>query len=62
MEAPRQINRTKLADFLEVLSKAVFEAGMNWKVIESKWPGFREAFHQFDPATIAHTRQTTPTG
>jgi len=53
MEAPQQIKPAKLADYLEVLSKAVFEAGMNWKVIENKWPGFREAFHQFDPATIA---------
>lgn len=53
MEAPQQIKPAKLADYLEVLSKAVFEAGMNWKVIENKWPGFREAFHQFDPVTIA---------
>lgn len=53
MEAPQQIKPAKLADYLEVLSKAVFEAGMNWKVIENKWPGFREAFHRFDPATVA---------
>ncbi len=53
MEAPTQIKPTKLADYLEVLSKAVFESGMNWKVIENKWPGFLEAFHRFDPATIA---------
>jgi 3-methyladenine DNA glycosylase Tag len=53
MDAPAQIKPTKLADYLEVLSKAVFEAGMNWKVIENKWPGFREAFDQFDAATIA---------
>jgi len=53
MEAPVQIKPTKLADYFEVLSKAVFEAGMNWKVIENKWPGFREAFDQFDPAKVA---------
>lgn len=53
MEAPVQIKPTRLADYLEVLSKAVFEAGMNWQVIERKWPGFREAFDGFDPATIA---------
>lgn len=53
MEAPEQIKPTKLADYLEVLSKAVFESGMNWKVVENKWPGFREAFHGFDPAKIA---------
>ena len=53
MEAPIQINPTKLADYLEVLSKAVFESGMNWRVIEAKWPGFREAFDEFDPTKIA---------
>lgn len=53
MEAPVQIKPTKLADYLEVLSKAVFEAGMNWKVIENKWPGFQEAFDHFDPEKIA---------
>ncbi|MGB4861076.1 MAG: DNA-3-methyladenine glycosylase I [Tepidiformaceae bacterium] len=52
MDAPTQIKPEKLADYLEVLSKAVFEAGMNWKVIENKWPGFREAFDGFDPQTI----------
>jgi len=53
MEAPVQIKPTKLADYLEVLSKAVFESGMNWQVVEQKWPGFREAFDGFDPPTIA---------
>lgn len=53
MDTPTQIKPEKLADYLEVLSKAVFEAGMNWKVIENKWPGFREAFDAFDPQTIA---------
>lgn len=53
MEPPKQIQPTKLADYLEVLTKAVFESGMSWKVVEAKWPGFREAFHGFDPATVA---------
>jgi hypothetical protein len=53
MEPPKQINPTKLADYLEVLTRAVFESGMSWKIIEAKWPGFQQAFHAFDPATIA---------
>jgi 3-methyladenine DNA glycosylase Tag len=53
MEAPERFTPTKLADYLDVLSKAVFESGMNWQVIASKWPGFREAFDNFDPATVA---------
>lgn len=53
MEPPKQIMPTKLADYLEVLTKAVFESGMSWKIIENKWPGFQEAFHGFDPETVA---------
>ena len=53
MQAPKQIEPTKLADYLEVLTKAVFQSGMSWRVIEAKWDGFREAFMDFDPATIA---------
>lgn len=53
MEAPTQITPTKLADYLEVLTKPVFESGLNWAVVEGKWPGFRAAFSGFDPATVA---------
>ena len=53
MQAPKQIEPTKLADYLEVLTKAVFQSGMSWRVIEAKWDGFREAFADFDPARIA---------
>jgi 3-methyladenine DNA glycosylase Tag len=54
MEPPKQITPTKLADYLEVLTKAVFESGMSWKVIENKWPGFVTAFQGFDPITVAN--------
>ena len=53
MEAPTQIEPTGLADYLEVLTKAVFQSGMSWRVVEAKWDGFREAFAAFDPATVA---------
>ncbi len=29
-------------------SRGVFQAGFSWKVIDSKWPGFEQAFHGFD--------------
>lgn len=41
------------AFFLEHLSRSVFEAGINWRVVEAKWDGLREAFHGFDPAQVA---------
>lgn len=31
------------------MTKAIFQAGFNWKVIENKWPGFEEAFDGFEP-------------
>jgi len=52
MEAPTQITPTGLADYFEVLTKAVFQSGMSWNVIERKWDGFRAAFHDFDPEKV----------
>ena len=34
--------------WLSALSKSVFRAGFNWKVVESKWPRFEEVFEGFD--------------
>ena len=50
---PQQINATSLDDYLEVMSKAVFQSGMSWKVVESKWDGIREGFANFDIKTVA---------
>jgi len=38
---------------LSVMTKCVFNAGFNWKVIEAKWDGFEEAFEGFDPGKLA---------
>jgi len=53
MQAPKQIEPTSPADYFEVLTKAIFQAGMSWRVIEAKWDGFREAFQGFDPREVA---------
>jgi 3-methyladenine DNA glycosylase Tag len=42
-----------LAGYLEALSRPVFQAGMSWRVIDSKWQGIRDAFAGFDPQTVA---------
>jgi 3-methyladenine DNA glycosylase Tag len=52
-EAPKQIKPKSLDDYLEVMSKAVFQSGISWKVVEAKWPGTREAFHNFDVQEVA---------
>jgi DNA-3-methyladenine glycosylase I len=53
MQASRQIEPTKLADYFEVLTKAVFQSGMSWRVVEAKWDGFGDALAGFDPALVA---------
>lgn len=39
--------------WLAEISKFVFRTGLNWKVIENKWPGFEDAFHRFDVGRCA---------
>lgn len=34
--------------WLSIMSKCIFQAGFNWKVVENKWGGFEAAFHGFD--------------
>jgi 3-methyladenine DNA glycosylase Tag len=51
--APQQIKPKRPGDYLEVMSKAIFQAGISWKVVENKWPGTREVFHDFDALAVA---------
>jgi len=53
MEAPKQIEPKRLGDYLEVMSKAIFQTGISWKVVENKWSGLREAFRDFDALAVA---------
>lgn len=34
--------------FLAEMTRGVFQAGFVWRVIRQKWPGFEDAFKQFD--------------
>jgi DNA-3-methyladenine glycosylase I len=52
-QAPPQIEPKDLSDYFEVMTKAVFQSGISWRVIEGKWEGFREAFEGFDPNAVA---------
>lgn len=53
MSIPEQITPQKLGDYLEIISKAVFQAGLSWAQIDKLWAGFCEAFSDFDPAKVA---------
>jgi 3-methyladenine DNA glycosylase Tag len=50
---PERINPTSLDDYLEIMTKAVFQAGLRWSLIDAKWPAFRKAFADFDTHKVA---------
>jgi 3-methyladenine DNA glycosylase Tag len=39
--------------YLEQMTKAIFQAGFSWKVVNEKWPGFRKAFEGFSVEKVA---------
>jgi DNA-3-methyladenine glycosylase I len=53
VEAPKQIKPKSLGDYLDVMSRVVFQTGISWQVIDKKWPTIRDAFDDFDPIAVA---------
>jgi 3-methyladenine DNA glycosylase Tag len=51
--APAQITPRSVDGYLDVMSRAVFQSGISWRVIDAKWPSTREAFHGFDARRVA---------
>jgi 3-methyladenine DNA glycosylase Tag len=39
--------------YFEQLVKAIFQAGLNWPTVESRWPAISEVFHDFDLAAVS---------
>ncbi|MDZ7870805.1 MAG: DNA-3-methyladenine glycosylase I [Rheinheimera sp.] len=50
--SPTQLKNYSNADWLSAFSKKVFQSGFVWRVVEQKWPGFREVFFDFAPEKI----------
>jgi 3-methyladenine DNA glycosylase Tag len=50
---PEQLEPRRLGDYLEVMTQAVFQAGLSWASIASRWDKFREAFEGFDAERVA---------
>ena len=51
---PSSLSPEKLASipddrWLAMMSKCIFNAGFNWKVVDKKWPDFEEVFAGFNP-------------
>jgi DNA-3-methyladenine glycosylase I len=51
--APKQVTPKTPGDYLEAMSRPVFQTGMSWRVVDSKWDGIREAFKGFDIDKVA---------
>jgi 3-methyladenine DNA glycosylase Tag len=41
------------SEYFDRMSKAIFSAGLNWKMVENKWPRFVKAFSKFSPEKVA---------
>jgi 3-methyladenine DNA glycosylase Tag len=39
--------------YFENMTKVVFLAGLNWRIIDEKWSNFKKAFHDFSIAEVA---------
>ncbi len=53
MEAPPQYTAKTLDDYLDHLSKSVFQAGISWNVVNAKWPTTKKAFRDFKVERVA---------
>ena len=53
MEAPPRIKPKSIDDYLEQLSKSVFQAGISWRVVDAKWPTIKPAFRDFNVERVA---------
>lgn len=51
---PKKLAAVSDDRFLAAMTRGIFQAGFNWRVIHHKWPGFEEAFHGFNPRALAH--------
>lgn len=56
---PAEIAATPDDRILASMARHAFQAGLSWKVIESKWPGFEAAFDGFDLNACAYPSEET---
>lgn len=50
---PEVIEHPTSAQILEIITRAVFQAGVSWAQIAKSWDAYRTAFAAFDPAAVA---------
>ena len=47
------------SDYFENMTRIIFQAGLNWSVIEKKWPNFLKAFNNFSIIQVAKFDDST---
>jgi 3-methyladenine DNA glycosylase Tag len=53
-QVPAQFKQpVTLSNYLEAMSKAGFQAGISWQVVEKKWAYIRENMKGFDPLKVS---------
>lgn len=52
-EIPSRVTPADDNGYLEQMSKAIFQAGFSWQVVNDKWPNFQRAFDGFDVDRVA---------
>jgi DNA-3-methyladenine glycosylase I len=50
---PEVVEHASSAQVLEIITRAVFQAGVKWSQIAEHWEAYREAFADFDVARVA---------
>ena len=50
---PEVVSNPTAAEVFEVMTRAVFQAGVKWSQIAEHWDAYRDAFAEFDVARVA---------
>jgi 3-methyladenine DNA glycosylase Tag len=53
-DIPAPVTLPTLRDHLEILTRAIFQAGLSWALIAARWPIFEPAFDYFDVLRVAN--------
>lgn len=53
MTIPERARPQRLGDYLAIVTRAIFQAGLSWKAIDAQWDAFRRLFDDFDPVLVA---------
>lgn len=48
MAIPEKITPSRLGDYLDVMTRAVFQAGVSWAQIDNRWDAYLKEFKNFD--------------